>query len=191
MFFVFWMVAGIDRFHCIILFHLNRSIVVTALLTFFVTPVSVGVSLINIGNLCRTGIQNRALCWDQMRCNLTKCTSWHAHPTKTLIYQSEPLLGILSILTLVLPNADMPCLCKQCRSRSVGFWRSQLIWICTICQSVNEYLFVSKIWIMTGVKQDPKLFQVDSKDWSNSGNVQACLCFLLVQISEGNFLHYI
>ena len=26
-----------------------------------------------------------------------------------------------------------PCLCKQCRSRSVGFWRSQLIWICTVC----------------------------------------------------------
>ena len=23
-------------------------------------------------------------------------------------------------------------LCKQCRSRSVGFWRSQLIWICTV-----------------------------------------------------------
>ena len=24
-------------------------------------------------------------------------------------------------------------LCKQCRSRSVGFWRIQLIWICTVC----------------------------------------------------------
>ena len=24
---------------------------------------------------------------------------------------------------------------KQCRSRSVGFWRSQLIWICTVCKS--------------------------------------------------------
>ena len=23
--------------------------------------------------------------------------------------------------------------CKQCRSRSVGFFRSQLIWICTVC----------------------------------------------------------
>ena len=30
-------------------------------------------------------------------------------------------------LTLVLLNPDIPCLCKQCRSRSVGFWRSQLI----------------------------------------------------------------
>ena len=26
-----------------------------------------------------------------------------------------------SVLTLVLLNPDMPCLCKQCRSRSVGF----------------------------------------------------------------------
>ena len=33
-----------------------------------------------------------------------------------------------SRLTLVLLNPDIPCLCKQCRSRSVGFWRSQLIW---------------------------------------------------------------
>ena len=28
---------------------------------------------------------------------------------------------------------DMSCLCKQCRSRSVGFFRSQLIWICFVC----------------------------------------------------------
>ena len=33
----------------------------------------------------------------------------------------------------------MPCLCKQCRSRSVGFWRSQLIWICTDCNQVCEF----------------------------------------------------
>ena len=32
-----------------------------------------------------------------------------------------------------LAKHDMPCLSKQCRSRSVGFWRSQLIWICTVC----------------------------------------------------------
>ena len=35
------------------------------------------------------------------------------------------------VLTLVLMNPDIPCLCTQCRSRSNGFWRSQLIWICT------------------------------------------------------------
>ena len=39
----------------------------------------------------------------------------------------------------------IPCLCKQCRARSVGFWRSQLIWICTVCHSVCE--FISTIWI--------------------------------------------
>ena len=32
-----------------------------------------------------------------------------------------------------LAEHDMPCLSKQCRSRSVGFWRSRLIWICTVC----------------------------------------------------------
>ena len=38
----------------------------------------------------------------------------------------------LTDLTLVLLNPDMCCLCKQCRSRSDGFFRSQLIWICTV-----------------------------------------------------------
>ena len=32
-----------------------------------------------------------------------------------------------------LAEHDMPCLSKHCRSRSVGFFRSQLIWICTVC----------------------------------------------------------
>ena len=42
--------------------------------------------------------------------------------------------SIISVwLTLVLLNPDIPCLCRQCRSRSVGFFRSQLIWICTVC----------------------------------------------------------
>ena len=36
-------------------------------------------------------------------------------------------------LTLVLLNPDIPCICKQYRSRSVDFWRSQLIWIYTVC----------------------------------------------------------
>ena len=30
--------------------------------------------------------------------------------------------------------------CKQRRSRSVGFWRSQLIWICTVCHSECEFI---------------------------------------------------
>ena len=50
--------------------------------------------------------------------------------------------GGMSVLVLL--NPDIPCLCKQCKSRSVGFWRSQLIWICTVCHSVCE--FISAIW---------------------------------------------
>ena len=47
-------------------------------------------------------------------------------------------INLCSCLTLVLLNPDIPCLCKQCRSRSVGFWRrSQLIWICTAIKYVN------------------------------------------------------
>ena len=55
---------------------------------------------------------------------------------------------IEQLLILVLLNLDMPCHCKQYRSRSVGFseelWR-QLIWICTVCHSVCG--FISTIWI--------------------------------------------
>ena len=40
-------------------------------------------------------------------------------------------------LTLVLLSPDITCLCKQWRSRSVGFIRSQLIWICTVWQTVK------------------------------------------------------
>ena len=47
-------------------------------------------------------------------------------------------------LTLVLLNPGISCLYKQCRCRSVGFYRSQLIWICTVCHSVCE--FVSITW---------------------------------------------
>ena len=32
-----------------------------------------------------------------------------------------------------LAEHDMHCLSKQCRSRSVGFFRSQLTWIYTVC----------------------------------------------------------
>ena len=38
-----------------------------------------------------------------------------------------------------LAEHDKPCLSKQCRSRSVGFCRSQLIWICTVIKYVNFY----------------------------------------------------
>ena len=54
----------------------------------------------------------------------------------------------------------MSCLCKQCRSRSAGFWRCQLIWIYTVCQSVCE--FMSAIWIK-------------KPDWQTIGNVHGIL----------------
>ena len=47
---------------------------------------------------------------------------------KSQLKQTKP-----ELLTLVLLNLDIPCLCKQCRSWAVGFWRSQLIWICAVC----------------------------------------------------------
>ena len=49
------------------------------------------------------------------------------------VLQTYQQAYIVQILTFVLLNLDIPCLCKQCRSRSIGFFRSQLIWICTVC----------------------------------------------------------
>ena len=61
------------------------------------------------------------------------------------LWVSAFLLSVsLLNLTLVLPNQDMPCLCKQCRSRSVSFFRSQMLWICPVCHLVCE--FISAIW---------------------------------------------
>ena len=59
------------------------------------------------------------------------------------------------LLTLVLLNPDKPCLCKQCRSRSVGFCRSQLIWICTVCNKVCEFCINNldqAIWLAENLK---------------------------------------
>ena len=48
-------------------------------------------------------------------------------------------------LTLVLLSPDTPCLWKQCRSRSVCFWRRQPIWICTVCEYVNFYQHLGQV----------------------------------------------
>ena len=48
------------------------------------------------------------------------------------------------ILTLFLLILDIPCLCKQCRSRSAGFWRSWLIWICTVYHSVFDFVSTTR-----------------------------------------------
>ena len=68
----------------------------------------------------------------------------------------------LNILTLVLLNPDIPCLCKQCRSRSVGFCRSQLIWICTVCHEVCEFIAIILIkqsdWLKIRSRRGINLF---------------------------------
>ena len=55
------------------------------------------------------------------------------------------LASASAMVTLVLLNPNISRLYKRCRSRSVGFFRSQLIWICTVCHEVCE--FVSTNWI--------------------------------------------
>ena len=55
------------------------------------------------------------------------------------------LLVFILHLTLVLLNLDIPSLCKQCRSRSVGCYRSQMICICTVCHSVSELISSSEL----------------------------------------------
>ena len=63
----------------------------------------------------------------------------------TVTHYSPQQMVHQSTLTLVLLKPDIPCLCKQCRSRSVGFWRSQMIWICTVCHSVCEFIATIRI----------------------------------------------
>ena len=73
----------------------------------------------------------------QCKCNHQRYRSACAALVNLSLYLSpasrldENLLR--SNLTLVLLNPDIPCICKQYGSRSVGFWWSQLIWICTVC----------------------------------------------------------
>ena len=57
---------------------------------------------------------------------------WYMYAAFLFLLRKNTFI-VLIPLTFVLLNPDIPCLCKQCRSRSVGFWRSQLIWICTVC----------------------------------------------------------
>ena len=66
-------------------------------------------------------------------CNLMFTISFFFNIDLGLFWLMLVSWKIVFLLTLVLLNPDIPCLCKQCRSRSVGFWRSQLIWICTVC----------------------------------------------------------
>ena len=52
------------------------------------------------------------------------------------------------------PCPAEPYHCKQCRSRSVGFWRSQLIWIWSLLLSM--WIYINKagqvIWLAINLK---------------------------------------
>ena len=61
---------------------------------------------------------------------------------------SERSPGVSSPINPSLAEHDMPCLSKQCRSRSVGFWRSRLIWSALFVISIKficEFLSKTRI----------------------------------------------
>ena len=87
--------------------------------------------------------------------------SWMIH-MKCLYFLWKSKIKVLSTVcvnsgsTLVLLNPDMPCLRKQCRSRSVGIFKSQLIWICIVCHSVCKFLSTNldqEIWLADSYKR--------------------------------------
>ena len=71
---------------------------------------------------------------------------------------------------------DIPCLCKQCRSRSVGFFRSQLIWICTVCHQVCEFI---------------QTIQIKLSDWLNTGSGCGSLIYSAWQGLKIVIYHYL
>ena len=96
------------------------------------------------------------------------------------------------ILTLVLLSPDIPCLCKQCRSRSVGFWRSQLIWICTVCHQLFEFIATIRIkqpdWLKIRNRCDILIYSagqglsVVRDDYAPKFKVGRAYCFGLVYL---------
>ena len=67
---------------------------------------------------------------------------WDSHCRQPLSFvKYEPRLNV----TINLLNPDMPCLCKRFRSRLVGFFRSQLIWIYTVWYKVCECVLTN--WV--------------------------------------------
>ena len=99
------MLQGIIYFYICICGQINNQNM--QLFMFFLTP--------------STWMAKKGICWVPGICIM--------HAFQEIILQMERITA----LNLVLLNPDIPCLCKQCRSRSVCFCRSQLIWICTVC----------------------------------------------------------
>ena len=79
-----------------------------------------------------------------LKTSLIPSQPWIMLPPPTKIPSGEEINKItclyhtvcINVLTFVLLNPDILCLCKQCRFR----WKKQLIWICTVCHSVYELL---------------------------------------------------
>ena len=106
-------VSGVEKwFPCISVFsywpfnHLSfdrsESFVFFIIFFFFLFLTSFSVCV------CAVGVHRKKQCNDLERV--------HTDPVSNIVNPS-------------LAEHVMPCLRKQCRSRSVGFWRSQLIWI--------------------------------------------------------------
>ena len=72
-----------------------------------------------------------------------------AYPMYLSVHEPRDL-SCCAVLPLVLLKQAMPCLCKQYRSRSTGFFRGQMIWICTVfvIKYVNLYQNLDQvIWL--------------------------------------------
>ena len=70
----------------------------------------------------------------------------------TRVFWNSPFDYLLTYLTLVLLVTNISCLCKQFTSRLVGFWSSQLIWICTVCFWVCEFILTIRIKLSDWLK---------------------------------------
>ena len=109
-------------------------------------------------------MQSQSLFSGQNKTNMLKCHLLKFYFVKLLIKSSGGGVGVgssfslklvkkysdkhamMSIkLTLLLLIPDIPSLCKQCRARSVGFWRTQLICVCTVCHKECEFISTIRI----------------------------------------------
>ena len=79
------------------------------------------------------------LCHDFSLSLALKCISVFSFPNRVAYQTVLPCAEVKMItftticVSIISPCPAEPSFCKQCRSRSVGFWRSQMIWICTVC----------------------------------------------------------
>ena len=70
-------------------------------------------------------------------------TDWSGH--------SLPTNGVRAFylhcaLTFVLLNPDIPYICKQCRSRSVGFWKAN--WSGSALFAISVWICINNVWFV-------------------------------------------